>query len=207
MDSAHLILFIVTSLFLIATPGPDMILVMSRSIAIGQKAGVATAAGISTGLLGHTLFATLGLGAILQTSEMLFTTFKFCGAAYLLYLGIKSFRAPLATMDISKNRQIPYRKLFFQGVIANLSNPKIAIFYFAYLPQFVSADSSNPTLILCILGLVFAMLTFLIKSPVALFSGRLSDWLRQNPSIQSWLNRTSGVVMIGLGVRLAFERR
>lgn len=167
MESSQLILFIVTSLVLIAIPGPDMILVMSRSIAIGQKAGMATAAGVSVGLLGHTLLATLGLGAILQASEWLFTILKLAGAAYLLYLGVRSFYAPLLTMQTVGTRKVPYRELFFQGAISNLSNPKIAIFYFAFLPQFVSAESSRPATMLLVLGVTFSVLTFLVKGPVA----------------------------------------
>ncbi len=207
MTSTQLILFITTSLFLIATPGQDMILVMSRSIGLGQNAGVITAAGVSVGLLGHTILAALGLGAILQTSVVLFMALKFVGAAYLVYLGIKSFRAPLSSMTLSKGKKVSYRELFFQGAFSNVSNPKVAIFYFAFLPQFVSPESGQPTLMLLLLGVVFAVLTFLVKSPVALFAGKLSGWLRRNPSVESWLNRVSGMVLIGLGVRLAFEQQ
>lgn len=207
MDSTQLILFLFTSLILIATPGPDMLLVMSRSIAMGQKAGIFTAAGISTGLLGHTLLATLGLGAVLQASELLFTALKFVGAAYLIYLGVKAFRAPLSPLQVVESGNISYRQLFFQGALSNLSNPKIAIFYFAFLPQFVSPESSCSPAILSALGVLFAVLTFLVKGPVALFAGRLSGWLRKNSSVQSWLNRICGGVLIGLGIRLAFDTR
>lgn len=205
MDSTQLILFITTSLFLIATPGQDMILVMSRAIGLGQNAGVMTAAGVSVGLLGHTVLAALGLGAIIQASAGLFMILKFVGAAYLVYLGIQSFRAPLSSMNLSKSEEVSHRELFFQGAFSNVSNPKVAIFYFAFLPQFVSPESAQPTLMLLLLGVVFAVLTFLVKSPVALFAGRVSGWLRRNPSAQAWLNRVSGIVLIGLGVRLAFE--
>ena len=149
----------------------------------------------------------LGLGAILQASQVLFTALKFVGAVYLVYLGIKSFRAPLTTIEASDVRRTSYRDLFLQGAISNLSNPKVAIFYFAFLPQFVPADSSRPTLTLLTLGVMFAILTFFVKGPAAFCAGRLSGWLRQNPSVQSWLNRISGGVLLGLGVRLAFEKR
>ena len=205
MDSSQLLFFIITSLILIITPGPDMLLVMSRSIAMGQKAGISTAAGVSVGLLGHTLLATLGLGAILQTSALLFTTLKFIGAAYLIYLGIKSFRAPLPTFQTTDSEKVSFRDLFFQGAFSNLSNPKIAIFYFAFLPQFVSTDSTATTTVIFSLGVLFAILTFFIKAPVAFFSGKLSGWLRTNSSIQAWLNRLCGGVLVGLGVRLGFE--
>lgn len=207
MESSQLILFVVTSLFLISTPGPDMVLVMSRSIAIGQRAGVATAAGVSVGLLGHTVLASLGLGAILQTSAMLFTILKLVGAVYLVYLGVKSFRSPPSAMHLSEAKSLPVRTLFLQGAISNISNPKIAIFYFAFLPQFVSAESANSTAMLLLLGVVFDLLTFLIKSPIAVCAGRLSGWLRNRPHVETWLNRISGSVLMGLGVRLALEKR
>lgn len=207
MDSTQLILFFITSLVLIATPGPDMMLVMSRSIAMGQKAGIFTAAGISAGLFGHTLLATLGLGAVLQASELLFTALKFVGAAYLIYLGVKAFCTPVSAMNVVGYRTVSYRELFLQGALSNLSNPKIAIFYFAFLPQFVSSESSQSTPILLALGITFAILTFFIKAPVAFFAGRLSGWLRGNPSVQSWLNRICGGVLVGLGIRLAFDTR
>ena len=184
-----------------------MLLVMSRSIAMGQKAGISTAAGVSVGLLGHTLLATLGLGAILQTSAILFATLKFIGAAYLMYLGIKAFREPLPTFEPSETSQVSFRELFLQGAFSNLSNPKIAILYFAFLPQFVSAESTETTTVIFFLGVLFAVLTFFIKTPIAFFSGKLSGWLRKNSMIQTWLNRVCGGVLVGLGLRLAFETR
>lgn len=201
------ILFIVTSLVLIITPGQDLILVMSRSISQGWKAGVATAAGVSVGLFGHTILSTLVLGALLLASEILFTMMKLAGAVYLLYLGIKQFLSSNADFDISGLPEIPLQKMFFHGALSNISNPKIAIFYFAYLPQFVPAGIENPTLRLFILGVAFALLTFLVKGPIGYGAGRLSNWLRTRPKVVNWINRANGVVLVGLGLRLAFERR
>ncbi|MEE4379124.1 MAG: LysE family translocator [Candidatus Competibacteraceae bacterium] len=207
IPDSSIVLFFITSLAIILTPGQDMILVMSRSIAQGSKAGVVTAAGISTGLLGHTLLAAFGLGAILQTSEVLFTGLKMLGAAYLVYLGIKMFKASPVNFLVAPQSTPSLQSLFFQGVIANLSNPKIAIFYFAYLPQFVALDAENPTETIVVLGALFGLLTFLIKGPIGYGAGTLSGWLRARPMTQQWLNRISGTVLIGLGIRLAFESR
>lgn len=201
------IVFIFTSIFLIITPGQDMILVMSRSISQGCKAGVSTAAGVSVGLLGHTVLATLGLGALLSASEVLFTAMKFIGAAYLIYLGIRLFRNSHAGLNISDLPVVSLRKMFLQGALSNLSNPKIAIFYFAYLPQFVSPGTVNPTTQLFILGLTFAALTFIVKGPIGWGAGILSGWLRSRPAVIGWINRSSAVVLVGLGLRLALERR
>ena len=201
------LLFVVASLVLIVTPGQDMILVMSRSIAQGSAAGVATAAGVSVGLVGHTILATLGLGAILRTSEWLFLALKLAGAAYLVYLGIQLLRSKNHELAVSAGAPRSLWRLFLDGALSNVSNPKIAVFYFAFLPQFVLPGAAHPTLSVFVLGLVFAGLTFLVKGPVGLGAGLLSGWLRSRPKVLAWLYHTSGAVLIGLGLKLAFERR
>jgi threonine/homoserine/homoserine lactone efflux protein len=148
------LLFIVASLVLILTPGQDMILVMSRSIAQGAAAGVATAAGVSLGLVGHTLLATLGLGAILRTSEWLFIALKLVGAAYLVYLGVGLLRTKGAELVVHASATRSLSRLFLDGALSNVSNPKVAIFYFAFLPQFVLPGAAYPTLAVFVLGLL-----------------------------------------------------
>lgn len=207
MIEAAWLLFVATSLLVIATPGQDMILVMSRSVALGPAAGVVTAAGVSIGLVGHTILAALGLGAILRASEMLFTGLKLAGAAYLVLLGVGLLRTRGAELALRGSSARSSVRLFADGALSNLSNPKIAIFYFAFLPQFVPAGAAHPTLSMLALGLVFAGLTFLVKAPVGLFAGMLSGWLRARPRALVWLHRASGAVLVGLGVRLAMEPR
>lgn len=200
-------LFIVASLVLIVTPGQDMILVMSRSVAQGAAAGVVTAAGVSVGLVGHTLLATLGLGAVLRTSEWLFLALKLVGAAYLIYLGVGLLRTKNTGLVVQSASHRSLGRLFFDGALSNVSNPKIAVFYFAFLPQFVLPGASHPTLAVFALGLVFAALTFLVKGPVGFFAGLLSGWLRSRPAVLAWLYRSSGAILVLLGLKLAFERR
>lgn len=207
MIDASWLVFVVASLVLITTPGQDMILVMSRSVAQGAAAGVVTAGGVSVGLVGHTVLATLGLGAILRTSEWLFLALKLVGAAYLIYLGLGMLRTSQSSLPIGQQSVRTLRRLFIDGALSNLSNPKVAIFYFAFLPQFVSPSARYPTLTIFVLGLAFAGLTFLIKAPVGIFAGRLSAWLRSRPGVLTWVFRFSGAVLLALGVRLAFERR
>ena len=207
MVEASWLLFVVTSLVLIATPGQDMILAMSRSVAQGVAAGVVTAAGVSVGLVGHTLLATLGLGAILRTSEWLFIALKLVGAVYLVYLGVGLLRTKRADLAMGAGAARSLGRLFADGALSNLSNPKVAIFYFAFLPQFVTPSARHPTLTVFALGLAFAALTFVVKAPVGVFAGALSQWLRARPTVLTWVYRTSGAMLLGLGVRLAFERR
>ena len=184
MIDASWLLFIVASLLLIVTPGQDMI-----------------------GLVGHTILATLGLGAILRTSEWLFIALKLVGAAYLVYLGVQLLRSTSHELAITSGVRRSLWRLFFDGALSNVTNPKIAVFYFAFLPQFVAPGAVHPTLAVFVLGLVFAGLTFLVKGPVGLGAGMLSGWLREHPRTLAWVYRSSGAVLIGLGIKLAFERR
>jgi threonine/homoserine/homoserine lactone efflux protein len=162
---------------------------------------------VSVGLIGHTLLATLGLGAILRTSEWLFLALKLVGAAYLVYLGVQLLRTRPHAFTATAGAPRSLWRLFVDGALSNVSNPKIAVFYFAFLPQFVLTGASHPTLAVFVLGLVFAALTFLVKGPVGLGAGLLSGWLRARPQVLAWLYRSSGAVLLGLGLKLAFERR
>jgi len=207
MIEAAWLLFVATSLLIIATPGQDMILVMSRSVAQGPAAGVATAAGVSIGLVGHSILAALGLGAILRASEWVFVGLKLVGAAYLVWLGIGLLRTRGAELALRGSNARSLTRLFVDGALSNLSNPKIAVFYFAFLPQFVPQAAEHPTLSVLVLGLVFAGLTFLIKGPVGLFAGLLSGWLRARPRALVGIHRASGAVLVALGLRLALEPR
>ncbi len=207
MSDAQLALFVFASLAVIVTPGQDLVLVMSRSIAQGSAAGIATAAGVSTGLLGHTLLAGLGLGSLLMASATLFVVLKLVGAAYLVYLGVRLVLTRASALALEAARPAPLRRLFVQGAVSNLANPKIAIFYFAFLPQFVAADASHPTATLLGLGTAFAALTFLVKGPLGFFAAALAARLRARPRVLVGMHRASGAVLIALGVGLALGRR
>ncbi len=201
------IVFILSSIVIILTPGQDMILVMSRSISQGQKAGVLTALGVSAGLLVHTILASLGLGALLLTSEVLFNLIKFIGAGYLIYIGFNLLKNKNSKLHINELENTSYKNMFIQGALSNIMNPKIAIFYFSYLPQFVNSNHLNETIELFILGFTFAILTFFIKAPIGFISGLLSFFIKARPLILLWINKISGLVLIILGLRLAFEER
>ncbi len=196
--------FIITSLLIIITPGQDMVLVVSRSIAGGPRAGISTAAGVSLGLMGHTLLATLGLGALLSTSVFLFTLIKIVGAMYLVYLGCRMIFSKSQQLEITTGNNNTKRKLFYQGMISNISNPKITLFYFAFLPQFLTTQVNNHAMQFFILGSAFAILTFLIKAPLGYFAGLFSTWLRSHPKVITFINRISGTLLVALGFRLAY---
>ena len=205
MNESQILLFIITSLLIIITPGQDMMLVMSKGVAQGSRAGLVTALGVSTGLIGHTLFAAFGLGTLLMASDLVFTLIKYIGAAYLIYLGWQLIVSGSKELNLKKGKKAPLLRLFLTGIIANISNPKITIFYFAYLPQFLPSDINEPTYMLLMLGIGFSMMTFMVKGPVGYLAGRFSQWMR--PPLLKWMNRTSGTVLICLGIKLAFEKR
>lgn len=207
MTGTQIILFMITSLVLIITPGQDMILVMSRSIAQGSKAGIITAAGVCTGLLGHTILAGLGLGALLQASKTLFTIIKIIGASYLFYIGIRYIITKQKAAEFKQLNTTSYRKLYIQGAFSNISNPKIAIFFLAFLPQFIQKETSNFTLMLLVLGLIFTLLTFIVKGIIGITTGTLSNYLQSKPAIHTWITRFSGLVLIALSLKLAFEKK
>lgn len=207
MNESQIALFVITSILVILIPGQDLLLVMSRGLTQGARAGVITAAGVSVGLLGHTMLATLGLGALLLSSELLFTILKYLGAMYLAYLGIKLIFSKASKLELNDRGKKPQKRLFIEGALSNISNPKITIFYFAFLPQFISVDTKDPTIYLAVLGISFSLLTFLMKAPIGLFAGKASTWIRARPFVLQTINTVSGTVLIGLGIKLALEQR
>lgn len=201
------VFFLLTSVVIILTPGQDLLLVMSRSLAQGKKAGVITALGVSIGLMGHTLLATFGLGALLMASDWLFNVIKFVGAGYLLYLGFMLLKSREHTLGTQNLKALSYKKMFLQGAISNISNPKITIFYFSYLPQFITPNAGSETLQLFILGTTFAALTFVLKAPIGFLSGLLSFWISTRPLVLKYIHRSSGVILVALGLKLALSEK
>ncbi len=202
MIDASWALFLVAALAVIFTPGQDTMLVLSRAFSQGPAAGVVTAAGVSLGLVGHTVLATLGLGALLRASPAFFTAFKLAGAAYLAWLGAKDLVAKPATLSLARLEARSTARLLADGALSNLLNPYVVLFFFAFMPQFVSPQATAPALTIAVLGLAYAAMAFLEKAPIALFSGWLSGRLRENPQALAWVRRASGAVLLGLAVRL-----
>jgi threonine/homoserine/homoserine lactone efflux protein len=201
-------LYVAASLALIATPGQDMLYVITRSLAQGRVAGLCSALGVCLGILVHTALAALGVGAILHASEALFLALKLAGAAYLVYLGLRLVlsRESPRIGGFGAGRLSPLA-LIRQGVLSNVTNPKIVLFFFAFLPQFVDPASAHPTRELVFLGVLYAVLALPVKSAVALAAGSLSERALRNPAATKWMNRASGTVLVALGLRLAAAER
>ena len=208
MSTPSLGLYVAASLALIATPGQDMIYVITRSLAQGRFAGVCSAVGVCIGILVHTALAALGVGAILHASETLFVALKLAGAAYLIYLGVKLLATREGREGIAapKDRLSP-GALVRQGILSNVTNPKIVLFFFAFLPQFVDPASAHATRDLALLGVLYALLALPVKAAVGIAAGSLSERVLRNPSMVAWMNRVSGGVLVALGLRLAMSER
>ena len=203
MNTPALGVYVVASLALIATPGQDMMYVISRSLAQGRLAGIWSALGVCTGILVHTALAALGVGAILHASEGLFLALKIGGAIYLVVLGIRlALSRTAAGLERARGRLGAFA-LFRQGVLSNVTNPKIMLFFFAFLPQFVDPASAHATLDLAFLGVLYAVLALPIKCAVGLAAGTLSERIVARPAALAWMNRLSGAILVALGVRLA----
>ena len=207
LQDLNLVLFLTASLVVIVAPGPDNILVLTRGISQGRKAAMASAAGASLGLVCHSLFAAAGLSALLAQSAFAFAVVKYAGAAYLIYLGAKTLLSGEGFAVSGEDRAIRLRSVFAQGVASNVMNPKIAVFFLAYLPQFADPATGSMAPQLLLLGLAFALITWLIFSVLGYFSGSLGDLLGRRPRLSNVLRWFTGGVFIALGLRLALPER
>lgn len=206
MDS-QITLFLFASIALILTPGQDTIYVITRGIAQGKVAGIVSAIGVSSGIIVHTLFAALGLSVILQSSALAFSAIKYAGAAYLIYIGIKTLVSNEEFSLRMGRRERSRAVLFWQGFICNVFNPKVALFFLAFLPQFVNPSADSPTFQMTLLGLVYAVMVAIWLSCVGYFSGNMGRWLGQSTTALGLLRWLTSSVLIGLGVRLALPER
>lgn len=203
----QIVLFSLASLVLIFTPGPDIIYVLTRGVAQGRSAALAAAMGFSLGNIGHTLLAVCGLSAILASSAVAFTAVKIAGGLYLIYIGWKLWTADPSITLGGRGEHKAARVIFRQSVLANMLNPKVAIFFLAFFPQFVRSAQGHPALQMTILGLIFVILTMLGFGLVALGAGALNSRLTARPSLSAWLHKGAGAILMLLGLRLLWADR
>jgi threonine/homoserine/homoserine lactone efflux protein len=203
---ATLSIFMTASIALLLTPGPAVMYVVTRSIDQGRKAGLISVLGIEVGGLFHALAATLGLSAILLSSALAFDIVKYLGAAYLIFIGIRTLLTkPEVETQVVERKSL--WRIFSQGVVVNVLNPKTALFFFAFLPQFVDPARGSSTLQFLILGLIFVGLAALTDGMYAILAGSAAHWLRENQRFLRWRRYFSGPVYIGLGLTAALATR
>jgi threonine/homoserine/homoserine lactone efflux protein len=202
-----LITFLIASCLLNLAPGPDMLYVMGRSVGQGPKAGVVSALGIFAGTLVHITLAALGITAVLRSSPVAFNVVKYAGATYLLYLGVRLLIRRDSNLAVEHLAHSGLLDVFSQGVLTNVLNPKVAIFFLAFLPQFVNPRSGNIGWQIVLLGMIFNIGGCLVNLAVANTGGYLGNLLRRKPRIARIQRWFTGSVFIGLGLRLGFSRR
>jgi threonine/homoserine/homoserine lactone efflux protein len=198
-------LFVLSGLLLNITPGPDTAYIIGRSIQFGWRGGAAAVTGICTGCLVHVFGAAIGLSALLMASSAAFTALKWVGAAYLLFTGVQmllSRAQPLAEADTA-GRETSLARVFWQGALTNVLNPKVALFFLAFLPQFVAAESAHKTLAFLTLGLIFIATGTLWCFCIAAFASRAASRIRQSAGAMAWVNRALGGLFVYLGIRVA----
>jgi threonine/homoserine/homoserine lactone efflux protein len=198
-------LFVLSGLMLNVVPGPDTAYIVGRSIQLGWRGGAAAAIGISCGCLVHVFGAAIGLSALLMASSAAFAAVKLVGAAYLLFAGLQMLLSrprPVAEVAVPGDG-ISLRRVFWQGVLTDALNPKVALFFLAFLPQFVAADSPHKTLAFLLLGLIFISTGTLWCFGLAAFAARAAGRIRQSQGVIAWINRALGGMFVYLGVRVA----
>lgn len=198
-----LLTFSMASVLLAIAPGPDNIFVLTQSALHGRVSGLMVTLGLCTGLLVHTAAVAFGVAVIFQTSAFAFTLLKSAGAAYLLYLAWGAFRARASAIQASGNGQSPLGRLYRRGIIMNITNPKVSIFFLAFLPQFADPARGFLTLQIILLGGIFILSTIVVFGGIAWAAGSLGRWLARTPGAQRMMNRTAGVVFVGLAIKLA----
>ncbi len=205
-----LAIFIIAGLLLNLTPGPDMVYIASRTAAGGFRAGLAALSGIAVGCLIHTVAAAVGLSAIMLASAEGFLAIKLIGAAYLVYAGIQMLREHGSTSASKNAVDVPavgVGKIFWQGFLTNVLNPKVAVFFLAFLPQFIDAQSSHKTAAFLVLGVIFVLNSLFVTVGFAAIVARAGQKLSGNRQLAVWLSRSCGVVFLGLGIKLAISER
>ena len=206
-DARHLVAFIVAGLLLNLTPGPDVLYIVARSTSQGRWAGILSALGVGAGCLVHIAAAALGLSALLLELPAAYQVVRWGGALYLVWLGVRAWRQPGGIAELGALSPQPLRRVFLQGLLTNVLNPKVALFFIAFLPQFTDPARGGLGLQFVGLGLIFDFNATLVNVAYALLASRLGDWMRARLGASRLLNRLTGGLFVGLGVRLMFAER
>lgn len=206
-DYNTLIMFASASILLALAPGPDNLFVLTQSMLFGRSAGFKITLGLCTGLIFHTTVVSLGVAAIFQTSVIAFNTLKYIGAAYLLYLAYGAFKASSSKLEVKESVKLSSWNLYRRGIIMNITNPKVSIFFMAFLPQFTDPAKGSITLQMFLLGFIFILATIVIFGSISQLAGAAGRLLSKSARVDRVLNILAGSVFAGLAVKLALIRQ
>ncbi|CAH8771174.1 LysE family translocator [Paenibacillus dendritiformis] len=207
MDILSVLSFLGVAVLLTLMPGPDNVFVLAQSISQGRKAGIATALGLCSGLIVHVAAATFGISAIIYQSTLAFAVVKYAGAAYLLFLAWKSFREKDAGLTMNDEKSLNYYALYKKGILMNLLNPKVSLFFLALLPQFVDQAAGHVPVQMLVLGIVFILQAIILFSVISFFAEKLRYLLLRNPSISRKMNYIQGSLLGLIAVQIAFSEK
>ncbi|TRC97457.1 LysE family translocator [Mesorhizobium sp. WSM4303] len=207
IDLSTLMAYVAVVLGFVFIPGPATLLTVARATSSGTRVGIATGAGVAAGDVFHTVMAMVGISAIIATSATLFSIVKYIGAAYLVYLGTRAIIERTPANPTAGALAISAGKAFRQAVLTEVLNPKTALFFLAFLPQFVRPENGSVMLQLMTLGIIFVLLGLFSTVVFAVSAGRLGTFLRRNPSVVKWQGKVVGGIYCALGVRLALQQR
>ena len=207
LDFETILLFVTASTLLALAPGPDNIFVLTQSMTKGAKPGVFVTLGLCSGLVFHTAAVALGVAAVFQTSIVAFNILKFIGAGYLLYLAYMSFTTNSQSKIKADKENLSLARLYKRGIIMNITNPKVSIFFLAFLPQFTNPTTGSVTLQIFALGAIFMLCALVVFSSIALVAGKLGNWFNRSKSAENILNKIAGAVFVGLAIKLAISER
>jgi threonine/homoserine/homoserine lactone efflux protein len=211
IDGGRLVPYSLAVLALVLAPGPNQALIVARSLNGGRRAGLTASLGINASILIHTLASAIGLSALVAASAIGFTVVKIAGAIYLVYLGMRLLRghdeSGIADAGLNPRASISRARAFSRAVLTGILNPKVAIFFLAFLPQFVDRDAGSVFVQFLILGVIFSIIALSIDSTVAAVAGTIGGYLSRNPVVARWRERVTGIAFIALGIRLAYQKR
>ncbi len=206
MGIQHYETFLLAAILLNITPGNDTIYILSRTVAQGRKAGIMSVLGIGTGSLVHTFFAAIGLSVIIAQSPVLFNIIKYAGAVYLFYMGVSMILSKSPAINLLTPKNEKYHKIYLQAVLTNVLNPKVALFFISFLPQFIDPTYSSHYLSFIILGLSFTITGTLWCLLLALFASVISAALIKNRNAGNYLTKICGFILVALGIKVALVK-
>ncbi len=207
MDLLSILSFLSIAIVLTLMPGPDNLFVLAQSISNGKNAGISTALGLCTGLIIHITAATIGITAIIYQSALAFHLVKYAGAAYLLFLAYKSFREKSSSFDLKNESSLNYKSLYKKGIIMNILNPKVSLFFLAFLPQFVNDGAGHVSVQMLFYGIIFLIQTLVLFTLFSIFAGKVGYFLRKSPSLSKKINIIQGSLFTLIGLKIAFTEK
>ncbi|MDN4525928.1 LysE family translocator [Fictibacillus fluitans] len=207
MEAVSILSFLAAAIVLTIMPGPDNLFVLAQSIAKGKKAGISTSLGLCTGLIVHITAVTVGLSAVIYQSAIIFSIIKYAGAAYLLFLAYKSFREKDSQINLASGDTLNYSALYKRGIIMNVLNPKVSLFFLAFLPQFVNYKSGHVSLQMLTYGILFLLQALLLFTLFSIFAEKAGSFLRKNPRVSGKINFIQGSLFTLIGLKIAFSQR